>query len=71
MTTSVTPRRCASRQRRHWYLLAGSLSSIKARGDTSRVVAFREEVRQMVKRRELLGVDMTKIKLTSKGIEQR
>lgn len=52
-------------------VLAGSLNTITAQGDAARTAAYRQEVRRMVQRRELLGVDMTRVKLTSKGIERR
>jgi len=47
------------------------MNATRPEGGGAGTAALRQEVRRMVEGRELLGVDMTRVKLASKGIERR
>jgi hypothetical protein len=52
-------------------VLAGSINHLRTLGDPARVEDFRDRARKLIRAPDLLGVDLTKIRLTRRGIERR
>jgi uncharacterized protein DUF6683 len=52
-------------------VLAGSVNHLRTLGDPARVEDFRDRARKLIRAPDLLGVDLTKIRLTRRGIERR
>ena len=49
-------------------VLAGSVNHLRSQGDPAAVEAFREEARRLIASPDLLGVDLTEVRLTRRGI---
>jgi hypothetical protein len=52
-------------------VLAGTINHLRTFGDPTRVEDFRDRARKLIRAPDLLGVDLTKIRLTRDGIERR
>jgi hypothetical protein len=52
-------------------VLIGSLQHLRALGDPTGVDEFREHVRKLIREPDLLGADLTQIRLTKRGIARR
>jgi Family of unknown function (DUF6683) len=52
-------------------VLAGTINHLRTLGDPARVEDFRERARRLIRAPDLLGVDLTKIRLTRRGVERR
>jgi NAD(P)H-dependent flavin oxidoreductase YrpB (nitropropane dioxygenase family) len=52
-------------------LTAAVAGALRTLGDRARVEDFRERARKLIRAPDLLGVDLTKIRLTPRGIERR
>jgi hypothetical protein len=52
-------------------VLAGTINHLRTLGDPARVEDFRDRARKLIRAPDLLGVDLTKIRLTRRGIERR
>jgi hypothetical protein len=52
-------------------VLLGSLQHLRTLGDPAAVERFRENAKQLISSTDLLGVDLTEVKLTRRGIQRR
>jgi hypothetical protein len=50
---------------------AGVLQHLRTLGDPAAVERFREIAKQLISSTDLLGVDLTEVKLTGRGIQRR
>jgi hypothetical protein len=52
-------------------VLAGSINHLRTLGDPARVEEFRGRARELIRAPDLLGVDLTQVRLTRRGIARR
>lgn len=52
-------------------VLLGSLQHLRELGDPAAVERFRENAKQLIRSTDLLGVDLTEVRLTRRGIQRR
>ena len=52
-------------------VLVGSLQHLRTLGDPAAVERFRENAKQLISSTDLLGVDLTQVELTRRGIQRR
>ena len=52
-------------------VLAGTINNLRKLGDPTRVADFRNHARDLIRAPDLLGVDLTRVRLTRHGIERR
>jgi hypothetical protein len=52
-------------------VLGGTINHLRTLGDPARVEDFRDRARKLIRAPDLLGVDLTKVRLTRRGIERR
>jgi hypothetical protein len=52
-------------------VLGGTINHLRTLGDAARVEDFRDRARKLIRAPDLLGVDLTKIRPTRRGIERR
>ena len=52
-------------------MISGSISTLRGRGEAAALAALPEHARKLIRAPDLLGIDLTKVALSRKGIARR